>query len=178
MGGCFTTGYLQNSQLRWSNSKVGECAGGKLKHAAWYNITVYVSDSQVSITVGGTHVTSTLSHYKPIGRGGVITGNGDKNTVAFRDYQIVPYTPLPFLFRNCGSDTKFVNEYYVLDAAHGQWPESTFCKAISKVAFPGKYYHVTASLFMQSASAGSETDYAGLIFNVQDENNYDFIFLM
>lgn len=177
VGGCFTTGFVQNSQLQWSNSRVGACTGGPRKHAEWFNVTIFVSDQRVSISAAGRHVVTTNTHFSPIGRGGVIVANGNQNAVAFRDYKVEPAQPHTFTFHNCAAETKEIGAYYILDAAHGDWPESTFCKAVHRDTKDGKFYFIAANLFMQGTSVGSDTDYAGLMFNVKNENNYDFIML-
>ncbi|XP_057313977.1 uncharacterized protein LOC130655260 [Hydractinia symbiolongicarpus] len=176
-GGCYTTGYVQNSQLHWVNSKVGSCPGGPLKKNTWINITVNVRGHRVTVLADNKHIVASTTHFPPTARGGVLLSNGRQNVVAFRHFNIIPIKPDPFSFHNCAEKTKEIGDYIVLDAQHGKWPEATFCKAISKKVTRGKHYFLSSELFIQNTLTAQDSNYFGLMFNAKDENNYDFVYL-
>ena len=61
---------------------------------------------------------------------------------------------------------------------HGTWPDETFCRAVHQQVLGGRNYFITVKLFIQGVLKGEGTNYAGLMFNAKDENNYDFIYFM
>lgn len=176
-GGCYTTGFVQNSQIQWMNSKVGPCPGGPKGSGMWFNVSIEIRGSLASIQLSGKHIISTNTHFSPLGRGGVLMANGNKNIAAFRNYHLKAIPPYPFAFHNCAGSTKEIEDYFILDAKHGKWPQNTFCMAVAKTKVSGPYYFMAVEIFMQGTLPGRETDYAGIIFNVENENNYEFVYL-
>lgn len=63
LGGCYTTGFVQNTNINWVNSKIGACPGGPFKGAVWNNVTIYVREDDVSIQLDGKHLVTTKSHF-------------------------------------------------------------------------------------------------------------------
>lgn len=71
-----------------------------------------------------------------------------------------------------------VNDYYLLDAKHGQWPDDTFCRAFIKEALPGNNYMISAEMFISEKRTDKNfKEYYGLAFNIRDKLNYDFVFV-
>ena len=62
-GGCYNTGFVQNTVINWVNSKIGACPGGRFSGGVWHNVTVYVRGDDVSIELDGKHLVTTKAHY-------------------------------------------------------------------------------------------------------------------
>ena len=138
---------------------------------------MYVRDSEAQLYLDDIQVLVFNPHFPSIGRGGVIVAAGQKNVVRFRDFQISPIRPLPFSVYNCKSYHRISSDYYRLDAEYGSWPDSGFCKAISRDEIPDKNYVITASLFNQRGYSGTpHSGVLGLMFNAQDQYNFDFVY--
>ena len=72
-GGCFTTGFVQNSQIQWTlSSKVGSCPGGPIKQNDWINIIVSIHDQRVSVQASKKHIVTATTHFPAVGRAGVL----------------------------------------------------------------------------------------------------------
>lgn len=63
VGGCYETGFVQNSRINYISTKKGPCPSGPLKTATWHNVTVYVKGDQVSILLDGERIISTKGHF-------------------------------------------------------------------------------------------------------------------
>ena len=63
IGGCYETGFVQNSQINYISTKKGPCPNGPFKAATWRNITVYVRGEQVSIMLDGEQLITTKGHF-------------------------------------------------------------------------------------------------------------------
>eukprot|EP00794_Sanderia_malayensis_P012108 gene12108-13359_t len=178
LGGCYTTGFVQNTNINWVNSKIGSCPGGPFKGAAWNNVTVYVREDDVTITLDGKHLVSTKAHFPSRSVGGIIVGNGIHNVASFKNYNVRPIRASEFDFFDCTSSTRHTQLYHILDAKHGSWPRDTFCRALSKKVVPGNYYLVSANMFIQGwRSSADAHSYVGLMYNAKDASNYDFVYL-
>ena len=110
---------------------------------------------------------------------GVIVPNKHEGSIiSFMDFKIEAVLPNSLRIHNCFTKTQKSNEYYILDAKHGEWPEDTFCGAFLKVALPGKNYVISAEMFKtEKGSRKKNKEYFGLAFNFKDELNYDFVFV-
>ena len=62
--GCYVTGFVQNSEIKWTNSKVGSCEGGTFKGGHWNNVTLHVRDNQLIVYLDGKHILSTDFHFQ------------------------------------------------------------------------------------------------------------------
>ena len=159
------------------NSKIGTCPGSPLKETKWLNVTVNVREGDVIIELDSKHLVTTKAHFPSVARGGILAGNGLNNVISFKNYQVYPIKPFPFEFIGCTSKTRTSSSYFILDAKHGQWPHDNFCRAVSKKVLPGENYLLSANLFVQGPWRGEESNYAGLLYNAKDENNYDFVYV-
>ncbi len=106
-------------------------------------------------------------------------GNGINNIASFKDYRVRPISASDFNFYDCTSNTRNTQKnYHILDAKHGDWPEDTFCRAVSKRVVPGNYYRIAVNMFIQGWRSVREAhNYVGLMYNAKDSSNYDFIYL-
>ena len=116
-------------------------------------------------------------HFQTSGRGGVIVKLGEKNIIRFKGLMVKPLFNDLFDIVDCKSHHRISANYYRLDSRHDMWPQGEFCKAISKRKIKGRDYFVSVQLFNQRGAHGSHlTGSLGLMYNAQDEYNYDFIF--
>jgi len=67
-----------------------------------------------------------------------------------------------------------VTDYLVLDVGSSGHSDD-FCRAVALQQVEGNAYDVNVLFYDVSARDGSETTSAGVMYNVVDENNYDFI---
>eukprot|EP00795_Rhopilema_esculentum_P008279 gene8279-14236_t len=177
-GGCYNTGFVQNTNINWVNAKIGACPGGQFKGAVWNNVTVYVRGDDVSVELDGKHLVSTKAHFPTRAVGGVILGNGVDGVASFKYYKVTPIEPRKFDIYDCTRFTRSTNKYHILDAKHGGFPQDSFCRAISKVIIPGNNYYISAEMFMQGwRNAESGRSFIGLAFNAKDSSNYDFVYV-
>ena len=111
-------------------------------------------------------------------RGGVIVGNGIDNVASFKHYRVAPIDASEFIVQDCTGSTRSTQQYHILDAKHGRWPEDSFCRAISKKIVPGNNYLISAELFIQGwRTSDDENSFMGLAFNAKDPSNYDFVYV-
>lgn len=71
---------------------------------------------------------------------------------------------------------KYQSGYFVLDANHGSWPVSGFCQAISTKIIQTNSYQVAAQLLNYQGWNGANSGHLGLIYNVANSGNYDFVY--
>jgi len=176
---CYFTGFVQNSEIKWTNSKVGPCEGGTFKGGYWNNVTLHVRDNKLIVYLDGKHILSTDFHFPSRAVAGVIVANDNEgNIISFMDFQLEPLSPNNFEIHDCNTKTRMSNSYYILDAKHGTWPVDTFCRAFMKKSLPGDNYVISAELFItEKRSDGNFKEYFGLAFNVKDMSKYDFVFV-
>jgi len=177
-GGCYNTGFVQNTVINWVNSKIGACPGGRFSGGVWHNVTVYVRGDDVSIELDGKHLVTTKAHYPNRAVGGVILGNGVDGVASFKYYRVTPIDPSSFEIYDCTRSTRSTKQYHILDAKHGDFPQDTFCRAFSKDIISGDNYFISADLFIQGwQSVETGSNFVGLAFNAKDASNYDFIYV-
>ena len=87
--------------------------------------------------------------------------------------------PLEFKFSNCGKKTHKNNGHYTMDGTLGHWPRNGFCTALphytSDVAF--MEYSVLVKFKIVESMIVVDSRNAGLMFNVVDENNYEYVYI-
>lgn len=94
------------------------------------------------------------------------------------DFKLEHISPSVFTTRGCNKETRMVNDYYILDAKHGKWPNDTFCRAFTNKLLHSSNYMISAEMFMSEKwSSDKVKEYFGLGFNVKDDRNYDFVFV-
>ena len=133
-----------------------------------------VRGSSASIYLDGEHVCSLKTQSSARGRGGVIVANGYKNIIRFRSYRLRAIPALPFVEESCLA-ARNVGSYYVLNANHGKWPSNGFCRALLPTIVKSDNYEVSAQLYNQIGWMGVNSSHLGLMYNVLDNNNFDFV---
>ena len=118
---------------------------------------------------------SLKAHFPAEGRGGVIVANGYQDIVYFRNYRLRTIPALPFIGESCLA-TKKVGGYYVLNANHGKWPANGFCRAMLLTILKSDNYEISAQLYNQIGWKGINSGNLGLMYNVLDNNNFDFVY--
>lgn len=93
VSGCFQTGYVNKGRPKFDGGISSTCPNGPPKGAEWFKAKVTVSNAtpagKVKVYLNGTLVTSFNPRY-PIKRaGGVLVGNGYKNVIYYRNFQII-----------------------------------------------------------------------------------------
>ena len=128
-----------------------------------------------TIYLDGDRVRSFKAHFPAKGRGGVIVANGYQTIIYFRNYRLSTIPVLPFIEESCLAAKK-VRSYYILKANHGKWPESGFCRALLPTIVMSDNYQVSAQLYNQIGWKGVNSGHLGLMYNVIDSNNFDFVY--
>mgnify|MGYP001793643268 CR=1 FL=1 len=135
-----------------------------------------VRGTSATIYLNGEPVRKTfLAHSPAKGRGGVIVANGYKNIIHFRNYRLRAIPALPFVEKSCLAARK-VGSYYVLNANHGKWPANGFCRALLPAIVKSDNYEVSAQLYNQIGWKGVNSGHLGLMYNVIDNRNFDFVY--
>lgn len=133
---------------------------------------VFVRDNEAQLFLNDKPVVSFTSHLSPIGRGGVIVAAGVNSVIRIRGLDVAAVEPFFFSFYNCKSHQMIRDQFYILSAPFGTFPDSGFCRAISKQRISGTNYIITARMFNENLYPGSKV---GLMFNAQDPYNFDFV---
>ena len=133
-----------------------------------------VRGSSTTIYLDGKPVRSLKAHFPSKGRGGVIVANGYQNIVYFRNYRLRTIPALPFIGESCLAASKGGSSYF-LNANHGNWPSNGFCRAFLLTIVTSDNYEMSAELFNQIGWTGVNSGHRGLMYNVVDKNNFDFV---
>ena len=174
-GGCFQTGYVLKGSLKWDGGTSSNCPNGPPKVGVWFTVKVVVRRSSATIYLDGKPVRSLKAHFPAKGRGGVIVANGYQNIIQFRKYRLTAITALPFIDESCLA-ARNGGSYYVLNANHGKWPANGFCRALLPTLVMSYFYEVSAHLYNQMGLKGVNSGRIGLMYNVLDNNNFDFFY--
>ena len=138
---------------------------------------MFVRENEAQLYLNDIQIHVLKPHFPPIARGGVIVAAGQENVIRFKNFNVSAIKPYPYTVYNCKSYHRVSKEYYRLDAKHGNWPDSGFCKAIRREEIPQKSYAISTSLFNQRGFTGTpDTGYLGVLFNAQDQYNFDFVY--
>ncbi|KAL9964962.1 hypothetical protein ACROYT_G028679 [Oculina patagonica] len=82
---CYQLGYALNGNVVFTTK--ASCPNGSPRGGVWFNVTLEVSsDKSVNIYLNNDLVTSLTVHFDLKGRGGVLTQNGYKNIIQFRNF--------------------------------------------------------------------------------------------
>ena len=173
-GGCFQTGYVLKGSLKWDGSISSNCPKGPPKGGVWFTVKVVVRGSSATIYLDGEPVRSLKSRFPAKGRGGVIVANGYQNIIYYRNFRLSTISILPFIEESCLA-TRKVGNIYVLNANHGKWPANGFCRALVLNIVKSDNYEVSAELYNQIGWKGVNSGHRGLMYNVLDNNNFDFV---
>ena len=66
---------------------------------------------------------------------------------------------------------------YEMDARHGSWPSSGFCRVLHKKEInAGDPYTMTVELMNVIALGGVNSGHPGVTYNAINETNFDFVF--
>ena len=85
-------------------------------------------------------------------------------------------TAVSYTDSGCRVPVQQLSGYNVLDANHGTWPSSGFCQVIFRKVIQTKMYAVEAQLLNYQGWKGANSGHLGLVYNVQDSKNYDFVY--
>ena len=173
-GGCFQTGYVLKESLKWDGSISSNCPKGPPKGGVWFTVKVVVRGSSATIYLDGKPVRSFKAHFPAKGRGGVIVANGFQNIIYFRKYHFRTIPTLPFIGESCLASSN-VGSYYFLIANLGNIPSNGFCRAFLPTIVKSENYEVSAQLYNQITWKGVSSGHRGLMYNVLDNNNFDFV---
>ena len=173
-GGCFQTGYVLKGSLKWDGSISSSCPEGPPKGGVWFTVKVVVRESSATIYLDGKPVRSLKAHFPSKGRGGVNVANGYQNIIYFRNYRLRTIPALPFIVESCLASSKG-GSYYFLNANHGNWPSNDFCRAFLPTIVKSENYEMSAELYNQIGWKGVNSGHRGLMYNVVDKNNFDFV---
>ena len=174
-GGCFQTGYVLKGSLKWDGGISSNCPKGPPRGGVWFSVKVVVRRSSASIYLDGEHVQSFKTHFAAKGHGGVIVSNGYKSIIHFRYYHLKTTLALPFIDESCLA-TRKVDTYYVLHGNHGKWPANGFCRALFPAILKSDNYEVSGDLYNEIGWKGVNSGHLGLMYNVIDSNNFDFVY--
>ena len=173
-GGCFQTGYVLKGSLEWDGGISLICTNGPPKGGVWFTVKVIVRGSLATVYLDGEPVRSLKAHFPAKGRGGVIVANGYQNIIHFRKYRLRTIPALPFIVESCLAASKG-GSYYFLNANHINWPSNGFCRALLPTIVTSENYEMSAQLFNQIDWKGVNSGHRGLMFNILDNNNFDFV---
>ncbi|XP_028405452.1 uncharacterized protein LOC114528075 [Dendronephthya gigantea] len=175
--GCFQTGFVVNGVPTFTAAISAACPGqGPPKGGQWFDVRVEVNNNKAKIFLEGKFVREVTPHYPAKGHGGVLVGNGYANIVHFRNFDITQYDN-GYLVTSCVvASSGSTGSYFVLDANHGKWPGSGFCQAINSKIVQTNTYQVKAQLLNYNGWNGVNSGHLGLIYNVQNSGNYDFVY--
>ena len=110
---------------------------------------------------------------------GVIVSNGGDNELTFRNFKLKTIKPLEFKFSNCGKKTHKNNGHYTMDGLLGHWPRDGFCTALPRYTADVLFmeYSVLVKFKIIESMIVVDSRNAGLMFNVVDENNYEYVYI-
>ena len=174
-GGCFQTGYVLEGSLKWDGGISSNCPKGPPRGGVWFSVKLVVHRSSASIYLDGEYVQSFKTHFAAKGHGGVIVANGYKDIIHFRYYHLKTTLALPFIEESCLA-TRKVDTYYVLHSNDGKWPANGFCRALFPTILNSDNYEVSSELYNQIGWNGGNSGHLGLMYNVIDINNFDFVY--
>ena len=70
-----------------------------------------------------------------------------------------------------------VGDVYTFNASRGRWPNDGFCRALGvQTLLQAKTYKISANFYVPKETKMNSANYLGIIFNAEDENNFEFIF--
>ena len=173
-GGCFQTGYVLKESLKWDGGISSNCPKGPPKGGVWFTVKVVVRGSSATIYLDGEPVRSLKAHFPSKGRGGVIVANGFQNIIYFRNYRLRTIPALPFIEESCLAASKSGSSYFLF-ANHGNWSSKGFCRAFLPTIVKSENYEMSAQLYNQIGWKGVNSGHRGLMFNILDKNNFDFV---
>ena len=174
--GCFQTGYVLKGSLKWDGSISSNCPNGPPREGVWFTVKLVVHRSSASIYLDGEYVISFKAHFAAKGQGGVVVATGYKSIIQFKNYQLRPTLNLPFIGESCLATGK-VGTSFVLHGNDGKWPANGFCRALLPAILQSENYEVSAELYNQITWNGVNSGHLGLMYNVIDSNNFDFVYL-
>jgi len=162
---------MSNGSPTFVESKA--CPKGPPKGGVWFTVLIKVNGNDVQVHLDGDLVTSIKSHFAPRARGGALTFSGYKNVVLFRKLKLVPQL---YVSKKCAKTVQYP-DYVKLDADHGKWPQDGFCQAAYlKDGGQSTDYQLSVDLFNFIGWSGVNSGHPGVFFNVEDQDNYDFVY--
>ena len=162
---------MTNGKANFVERKV--CPKGPPKGGVWFPVSFNVHGQDVQVYLSGDLVATVKSHFPPRAWGGVFAYNGYKNVILFRKFQIVPQR---LVKKRCANVVQLPG-YVKLDADHGRWPQDAFCQvAYLKDVGQSTNYQLSVDLFNFIGRDGPNLGHPGVLFNAEDQDNYDFVY--
>lgn len=100
--------------------------------------------------------------------------------LSFRGFKVTSIPPLPFTFYQCAAETHIVNQTVYIDGSQKRGSVMTFCRAVS-IDYPDAYqknsYSIQASFYNINSWQGADWGRFGIMYNLKDEENYEFIII-
>ncbi|KAI0233170.1 putative skeletal organic matrix protein 7 [Lamellibrachia satsuma] len=181
---CFRTGYLETGRMRFDDGTSGSCNGLGLTGATPFTSEIVVRDHlDTTVSINGRQEAQIQPHHPTKGTAGVLALNGFDNEVFFQNF-ILEKQNMPFATgiqtTDCGiqgaveTPTPGVLE---LRALGGAFPGDGHCRAVLTPIVNVRSYR--ASIILQNIRGDGQEDFGniGLMYNVHDADNFDFILL-
>ena len=82
-----------------------------------------------------------------------------------------------YIVQNCGNKTGNHGKHYIVDADHGSFSNDGFCRIVVPTSVPGGSYKISVRFYNVIGPVGKDSGYFGLAYNVEDEFNFDLVYL-
>ena len=70
-----------------------------------------------------------------------------------------------------------VGDEYTLNASQGVWPNKGFCRVLSAQNAPDtKTYMISVDFYVPKVTKANAANFLGVLFNAEDQNNFEFIY--
>ena len=162
---------MEDGKLYFVESK--PCPNAPPKGGIWFPVLINVHGKDIQVYLSGDLVATVRFYFSPKARGGVYTFHRYQNVVLFREFQIVPPS---YVTKKRAMKAEFPG-YVKLDADHGRWPQDGFCQATySNNCGYALDYQLSVDLFNFMGWNGVNSGHLGVIFNAEDQDNYDFVY--
>jgi hypothetical protein len=186
---CFQTGQVVNGVVKWAAASSSSCAGGTPTGGSWFNVKIVV-DQNAKI-----YKNDVLVHTQPLqtsryAKGTMIVANGYANDAYFADFKLSSgqtcgctessvegSTSVDLTRCTSGGYTTFDGTSALfLSARNRVWPSDAFCNSAAEGMGGSDEYSVEADIYNVVGWLGVNSGHVGLGWNVQDANNYDFVY--
>ena len=81
--------------------------------------------------------------------------------------------------KQCGVDNLLLRseDHFVLNADVGNWPMDGFCMVYDDLDLIAESYEVSVDLYNQRIGSDQFNGHLGIMYNVQDEHNFDYVYI-
>lgn len=158
-------------------SKTGPCSCA-VKGGKWFNVRLEIRGNIVTVIMNDIPTTTFKSHYSAINKGsGVLVTGGRRMAIRFKNLFTWRLPQLPFVSKHCQS-TRVAEvlggDVFTLMAHSGvEDPEhSVICRALFPKVIVADSYVVSVKIQAKGSLMGGKY---GIIFNVKNADNFDFV---